>query len=1233
LQQIGEGGMGVVFMAEQREPVRRRVALKIIKPGMDSTQVIARFEAERQALALMDHQNIARVLEAGTTDSGRPYFVMELINGVPITRYCDDNKLTPRQRLELFVPVCLAVQHAHQKGIIHRDLKPSNILVTLYDGQPVPKVIDFGVAKALEQRLTERTLFTQYGTIVGTFEYMAPEQAEMSALGVDTRSDVYSLGVLLYELLTGTTPLESGQLRTAALGEMLRLIREEEPPRPSTRLSSSGKALATISQRRNTEATKLAQMMRGELDWIVMKALEKERTRRYESASGLGRDVERYLADEPVEACPPSVRYRLGKFVRKHRAVLLAVSLFALLLLAGSAVSSWQALRATRAESVANDQRAIALRNEQTAQEKEALANQERTVATEASNRLLESREDLRRTLYYARSSLLQHAWVVNDMPRVLELLDQQRPGPGERDLRGFEWYYLDRQCHLDLLTLARPEGGADRTTTGISPDGRYAARGPGNYSWEKRIHGNIVIYDLNTGKEQSQLVMDANLFLYTLFWMPDSRRVGVIAGNGFNPNSLPPVRGEQLIVCDAATGREAYRLRSSDLPGFDPTHPLYFHGLPHTSGGGKYLVVGSTEVTSQRKDTLGVDRNGTLVVDPGSGKLLRRIKHGSDSWDHPLYSPEGQRLAFQPRDGLIRVIDLATGEPLWEASHQTSRPRLSWWSFTPDGGRLVGANRISQGSNTTNVSVQVWDAATGKELLALPSLSGEGVKEMIGRSWEECLAISPDGTRLASSVPDGEAREARIWDLATGQILQRWRDVPGTHLLRFSPDGKRLATAGQDSIVRIWELGGKRNESGTPPVLELRGHTASVNHILFHPDGTRLVTAAQDGTVKVWDMTARERTRLLRGQTFVPPIDLRDRAGLIVTLTGKLPRPGDTGDSTDAEQTAWDLNGHELHSVHHPVYRSRSGGEYRHALSPDGKLLARLWQGSEAELSVLEADTGKRIWSRKEDRPFRPDLSRTSRDRAFNISRLPEKVFDKDFVTNALFSRDGKRLAWGCNFRAPPQPGDLPEQIRGTGTVMILDTATGQELHRITCDGQIADFAFHPDGTRIATARTDGEVAVWDAATGTKALTLERVQGMSVGRGLVYSADGAWLTAVLVTGEPIPVKNAIGVWDAQTGKRRSVLAESGDSYSCFAFTPDVHRLATAAGTGEVKIWDTIRGHELLSLKDIWKKRIACLTFSPDGLRLCAVVGDSVWGRFFLTPVEVTLWDATPRRP
>jgi tetratricopeptide (TPR) repeat protein len=339
LEQIGEGGFGVVFMAEQTEPVRRRVALKVLKPGMDTRQVVARFEAERQALALMDHPNIARVLDGGQTSNGRPYFVMDLVKGLPITDYCDQAQLAPRVRLELFVHLCQAVQHAHQKGIIHRDLKPSNVLVTMQDGKPVVKVIDFGIAKALGQQLTDKTLFTGFAQMVGTPLYMSPEQAALSNVDVDTRSDVYSLAVLLYELLTGTTPFTKERLQQAAYDEMRRIIREEEPPRPSARISTLGQASITVSAQRKSDPKRLSQLCRGELDWLVMKALEKDRNRRYESASAFAADVQRYLADEPVQACPPSAWYRFHKFARRRKAGLaFAGMILAFLLVLGGGI-------------------------------------------------------------------------------------------------------------------------------------------------------------------------------------------------------------------------------------------------------------------------------------------------------------------------------------------------------------------------------------------------------------------------------------------------------------------------------------------------------------------------------------------------------------------------------------------------------------------------------------------------------------------------------------------------------------------------------------------------------------------------------------------------------------------------------------------------------------------------------------------------------------------------------
>ena len=369
MERVGEGGCGVVYVAEQTEPVRRRVALKVIKLGMDTKQVVARFEAERQALAMMDHPNIAKVLDAGTTDVGRPYFVMELVRGIRITDYCDQANLSTKERLDLFIKVCQAIQHAHQKGIIHRDIKPSNILVTLHDGVPVPKVIDFGIAKATEGRLTDATVYTQLHQFIGTPAYMSPEQAEMSGLDIDTRSDIYSLGVLLYELLAGSTPFDGKELMASGIDAMRKTIREKEPQRPSTRFATLGAdQLTTTAKRRSADTSKLLHQLKGDLDWIVMKCLEKDRTRRYETANGLAADLKRHLSNEPVTARPPSTAYRFQKAFRRNKLVFAAGAAVAMALIVGLTFSAWQAVRATRAEAQAIVEKAQALTEKANAQ-------------------------------------------------------------------------------------------------------------------------------------------------------------------------------------------------------------------------------------------------------------------------------------------------------------------------------------------------------------------------------------------------------------------------------------------------------------------------------------------------------------------------------------------------------------------------------------------------------------------------------------------------------------------------------------------------------------------------------------------------------------------------------------------------------------------------------------------------------------------------------------------------
>jgi serine/threonine protein kinase len=435
LQKIGEGGCGVVYMAEQEEPVRRRVALKVIKLGMDTKQVVARFEAERQALALMDHQNIAKVLDAGATDQGRPFFVMELVKGIPVTRYADENNLDTRQRLELFIQICQAVQHAHQKGIIHRDLKPSNILVADHDGTPVPKVIDFGIAKATtDQRLTNKTLFTALEQFIGTPAYMSPEQAKLSGLDVDTRSDIYSLGVLLYELLTGRTPFDTQKLLAAGYDAVMRTIREEDPPKPSARLSTLAKEeLSAVAAQRGAEPAKLGRLVRGDLDWIVMKALEKDRTRRYETANAFARDVEAYLEQEPVSAAAPSAAYRARRFIGRNRLVVGFSTALALSLLAGTIFSTWQAWRANRYAREAELQRG---------------------TATNEAARALMARDQSEVNAYGSRILLAVQLWQSGDVENAEKSLDECAT-----PLRGWEWNQLKRQFHSEILSIppARP--------------------------------------------------------------------------------------------------------------------------------------------------------------------------------------------------------------------------------------------------------------------------------------------------------------------------------------------------------------------------------------------------------------------------------------------------------------------------------------------------------------------------------------------------------------------------------------------------------------------------------------------------------------------------------------------------------------------------------------------------------------------------------------------------------
>ncbi|MHC4954651.1 MAG: tetratricopeptide repeat protein [Planctomycetota bacterium] len=508
LQEIGEGGFGVVYMAEQSEPVRRKVALKVVKLGMDTKQVIARFEAERQALAVMDHPHIAKVLDAGETESGRPYFVMELVKGIPITDYCDQAQLDTRSRLELFQRVCEAVQHAHNKGIIHRDIKPSNVMVTLHDGEPVPKVIDFGIAKAVDRPLTDKTLFTEFRQMIGTPEYMAPEQAEMSGLDVDTRADVYSLGVLLYELLTGSKPFDLKELVQQGYEEVLRTIREVDPPKPSTRLSTMGEEVDTVAKQRHTQPRLLGRIVRGDLDWIVMKALEKDRSRRYETANGFAKDIGRFLTNEPVRAMPPSTRYRLRKYLVRHRVGTIAgiVIVGALLVSGGLAYAGMgEADREAEAEELAA---ADATRKAATARQAKAAEAEQRERA-EAGTAKAETEKARAETVLEFIHSILSSAdpdevngrnytvrQLLDDFDRELgtQLKDQPEVEAMIRQTMGNSYralgLYDKARPHLEeALAFRRRSGEEDARLADSINDWALLIEVIGNYGEAEKLH------------------------------------------------------------------------------------------------------------------------------------------------------------------------------------------------------------------------------------------------------------------------------------------------------------------------------------------------------------------------------------------------------------------------------------------------------------------------------------------------------------------------------------------------------------------------------------------------------------------------------------------------------------------------------------------------------------------------------------------------------------------------
>jgi eukaryotic-like serine/threonine-protein kinase len=761
LQKIGEGGCGVVYMADQEEPVRRRVAVKILKLGMDTKRVIARFEAERQALAMMEHSNIAKVLDAGATDAGRPYFVMELVRGIRITDYCDQNKLKMVERLKLFVQVCHAIQHAHQKGIIHRDIKPSNILVTLHDGVPVPKVIDFGIAKATEYRLTDKTVFTEFAMFLGTPAYMSPEQAALSGLDTDTRSDIYSLGVLLYELLTGKPPFDPETLLAGGLDECRRTIREQEPERPSTRLATMMEGdLTTAAGVRRIEASQLIHLLSGDVDWIVMKCLEKDRRRRYAAASDLAQDVQRYLDGEAVLARPPSSVYRFKKFVCRHRAAFIASTAVAMTLTAGIAVSGWLALRATQAE-----QRAVFAQRQETELRRQAEAERARAEQEKASARLNE---------YVAGINLAQQSLAAGNLGRAIQLLNRHAPPPGEPDLRGFEWRYLSRLCEGDAHEQLPAQEGPVHAMA-ISPGGEWLALGVRDKCHVWDLRSRTLAATLSTHVISMAFSSDGRT-LTTV--SPTTTRAWETAGwtlqrTGKEGGSLGISRDGALLAIPRRQGVRLVENGSSREIRFLPraSSPAVFS--PDTQ---KLVTDTPAGLTLWSLDG---DAPGRLLED--SASLFSRSM--SRLWSDRVlaFSPNGTNVVAA-RNSLssrgvfvLSVWDAETGEEIAVMPGEPDHVEHTGWitavAFSPDGRTLATASM--------DYSIRLWNFETRQRTVTLQGHLAE--------VW--ALTFSPDGRTLISGAKDGGVK---LWQL---EEPAREELIAGPWMpMGFSSDSKTLA-------------------------------------------------------------------------------------------------------------------------------------------------------------------------------------------------------------------------------------------------------------------------------------------------------------------------------------------------------------------------------------------------------------------------------------------------------
>jgi eukaryotic-like serine/threonine-protein kinase len=1027
-ERIGEGGMGTVYVAEQERPVRRKVALKIVKPGMDTRQVVARFDAERQALALMDHPHIAKVLDAGATEAGRPYFVMELVRGVPITEYCRRTRLPLKDRLALFIDVCHAVQHAHQKGIIHRDLKPSNVLVGEVDGRPTPKVIDFGIAKATGQVLTEFSLYTGHTQLIGTPQYMSPEQTALSGVDVDTRSDVYSLGVLLYELLTGATPVSKETLAHVDYDELRRIIREDEPPRPSTRLTTQApEADLTRIANHPEEVSQLRRQLRGALDWIVMQALEKDRNRRYQSASDLAADVQRYLRDEPIDACPPTPLDRVRRYVRRHKALVAGTALVLATALVGTGVSLWYAREAFRSARLA-DAAAAWARSAQTQAEQHAWAADE---ATQWSQTLL----------YTADMKLVSDALANRDVPRAAELLRRHLPAPGRPDLRGFEWHYFHKRITVPHRVLAEPGGWIDDMA--LSRDGVWlAATAP---------DGGVNVYEVATGTKQRTFQSGVDS-VDGLAWAPDGQRLAAACSDGC------------LCVWEIATGALLLTMAA---------HPEYAADVVFSPDGRWLYSCGGDAVVRQ--------------WDAETGAAGREFPgHERECWQVAV-SPDGRRLASASGDRTFAVWETDTGRLLHRITTDDSGGRVACVAFSPDGrfvaaGNIYGAVHLLE--TDTGTDRLLTELADGVEALAFLA-DGRWLATGDRGGALQLHAVPTNGDASPPEEPGQRLRwaahEGRTLSLSAGRegrqlisggrdgCLRVWRPDPDATRWRLHgevpihdgalADDDRFYLAGRN--LSRWDLATRQQTADFGATGDRRPRMWWLR-IECSRDGRWLI-AARHKQLALFDLTTHED----------------------VNSWTVLPRPNPLAISSDGR---WVAAYEAVHIDQVTLYERGRPDPVRHwpalqcaamVFSPDARWLAAGRQNDVLVYSVA-ADAAPQTFTGHSDTvsglAFSPDgelLASVSQDRMLKVWRhetgelLYSLVVHPDRANSVDFSPDGRTIATAGR----------------DGQVKLWHTATGQPLGELPREQTArSKVRFSRDGRRLMTLGEAPDMILYDA-------------------------------------------------------------------------------------------------------------------------------------------------------